>query len=63
MTFVQAMIRQGVTNSTFKVGDKVTVAVNPYRSGQPGGSYRGAIDVRGKRYGALDPTAARAAGD
>ena len=63
MSFIQNMMRQGMTNATFKVGDKVTVQVNPYRSGQPGGSYRGAVDVHGKHYGSLDPNAPRAGAD
>jgi hypothetical protein len=58
MSFIQNMLRQGVSGSTFKPGDKVTILVNPYRSGQPGGSYRGAIDAQGKRYGALNVEAA-----
>ena len=59
MSFVQNMMRQGILAQTFKPGDKVTLAVNPYRSGQPGGSYRGAVDGRGKKYGSLNPETAQ----
>lgn len=58
MSFIQNMMRQGMTVSTFKPGDKVTVVVNPYRDSRPGGSYRGAIDARGKKFGSLNPEAA-----
>ena len=61
MSFIQNMMRQGMTTSTFKPGDKVTIRVNPYRTGQPGGSYRGAIDASGRKYGALNPDTPRAA--
>jgi hypothetical protein len=60
MSFIQNMMRQGMTATTFKPGDKVSVLVNPYRSGQPGGSYRGAVDAQGKKYGAANPNAPRA---
>jgi hypothetical protein len=39
MSNIPNMIRQGITQSTFKVGDMVTVTVHPLRDGRPGGDY------------------------
>ncbi len=61
MSFIQNMMRQGMKASTFKAGDKVTVSFNPYRDGRMGGSYRGAVDSRGMKYGSLNPDTAQPA--
>jgi hypothetical protein len=53
MSFVQNMERQGMNSTTFKPGDKVTVKVNPLKDGRPGGSYTGAIDANGHKYGTM----------
>lgn len=39
MSNIPNMIRQGITQSTFKVGEQVTVSVHPLRDGRPGGDY------------------------
>lgn len=51
MSFTQNMERQGIGPTTFKVGDSVTLYVNPLRSGAFGGSYVGAIDAQGHKHG------------
>jgi hypothetical protein len=53
MSFVQNMERQGMNSTTFKPGDKVTVKVNPLKDGRPGGSYTGATDANGHKYGTM----------
>jgi hypothetical protein len=51
----QIMSRDGIENATFKKGDTVTMSVNPWRSGQPGGYYLGAVDAKGDKHGSLAP--------
>ena len=46
-TNIQGAGRMGILSSTFKAGDKVSVLVNPYRDGRPGGSWREITDARG----------------
>ena len=50
-SYTQNMERDGIGPATFKAGDKVTVFVNPLRSGTMGGSYVGAIDAQGHKHG------------
>jgi hypothetical protein len=50
MSYVQNMISRGITASTFKAGDVVTVTINPLRDGHPGGGYTTVIDAAGQRY-------------
>ncbi len=42
------LVRLGWKRSTLKIGDKVTVKVNPLRDGQPGGWYVGVTTADGK---------------
>jgi hypothetical protein len=51
MSYIQNMMTQGITASTFKPGDAVTIIMNPLRNGRPGGSYTGAVDAEGHKYG------------
>ena len=60
MSFVGNMERQGMNQATFKPGDKVSVRVFPLRDGRPGGSYNGAIDGAGHKYGNMADTPPRA---
>lgn len=46
-TNIQNAGSMGIVGGTFKVGDKVSVLVNPYRDGRPGGSWREATDAKG----------------
>ena len=39
MSNIPNMIRRGITQSTFKAGDVVTVRVHPLKDGRPGGNY------------------------
>ena len=50
MSSVQNMARRGVRGSTFKVGDQVTLSMNPLKSGSPGGKYTSVIAADGKTY-------------
>ncbi len=49
----QIMARDGIEQLTFKKGDAVTMSVNPWRSGQAGGYYMGAVDGKGGKHGSL----------
>ena len=40
---VNSLARQGWTRNAFKAGDKVTVYVNPLKTGEPGGSFVRAV--------------------
>lgn len=51
MSYTENMERDGIGPRTFKAGDKVTLYVNPLRSGAKGGSYVGAIDAQGHKHG------------
>ena len=44
-----SMSRKGWRRTTFKPGDKVTLAMNPMRDGSPGGALVYALDVQGNR--------------
>ena len=46
-TNIQGAGAMGITSKTFKAGDKVSVLINPYRDGRPGGSWREATDAQG----------------
>ena len=50
MSNIPNMIRQGITQSTFKVGDVVTVSVHPLRDGRPGGDYKTLTTAAGKTF-------------
>jgi hypothetical protein len=50
LSYLQNMIRHGITPTTFKEGDTVTIKVNPLRDGSPGGSFIGAVDTKGHEY-------------
>ena len=50
MSNIPNMIRQGITQSTFKVGDVVTVSVHPLRDGRPGGDYTTLTTAAGKTF-------------
>jgi hypothetical protein len=43
-------IRRGIGQTTFKVGDTVTVNVHPLKDGRPGGSYVTVVAADGKTY-------------
>jgi hypothetical protein len=46
--------QSGITESTLKPGDKVTVGVRPWRDGRHGGGFVFVVTTDGKNYGA-DP--------
>ena len=50
LSYLQNMLRHGITPATFKEGDTVTVKLNPLRDGNPGGSFTGAVDTKGNAY-------------
>jgi len=50
MSNIQNMIRRGIGGSTFKVGDRVSVTLNPLSNGNPGGNYVSIIAADGKTY-------------
>jgi hypothetical protein len=50
LSYLQNMMRHGVLPTTFKEGDTVTIKVNPLRDGNPGGSFIGAVDAKGREY-------------
>jgi hypothetical protein len=47
MSTVSNMIRRGIAANTFKVGDEVTVTMNPLRNGQSGGNYTRIESING----------------
>jgi hypothetical protein len=49
MSHVQNTISHGITASTFKPGDSVTIKMNPLHGGRPGGQYI-TIAKDGKEY-------------
>jgi hypothetical protein len=59
----QIMNRDRIDLQTFKRGDKVTLSVNPWRSGQFGGYYLGAVDAKGGRHGSLSEERGRSAAE
>jgi siroheme synthase len=50
MSNITNMQRRGIQRSTFKVGDTVTVRLNPLKDGRPGGNYTSVIAADGKTY-------------
>jgi hypothetical protein len=50
MSNITNMQRRGIQRSTFKVGDTVTVKLNPLKDGRPGGNYTSVIAADGKTY-------------
>lgn len=50
LSYLQNMLRHGITPATFKEGDTVTIKFNPLRDGNPGGSFTGAVDTQGHEY-------------
>lgn len=50
MSNIPNMIKRGITASTFKAGDSVTVKVHPLKDGRPGGNYVTVTAADGKTY-------------
>ena len=50
MSNIQNTLRSGIHQSTFKVGDVVTVTMNPLRDGRPGGNFTTITAADGKAY-------------
>jgi hypothetical protein len=50
MSAIPAMVRRGIQRSTFKVGDQISVTINPLKSGTAGGKYVSAVAADGKTY-------------
>ncbi len=50
MSTVRNMMARGITATTFRDGDTITVRFNPLRSGASGGSYTQVIDAGGRQY-------------
>jgi hypothetical protein len=50
MTNIPNMIRTGITKTTFKPGDTVTVVLRPLTDGKPGGNYKRITAADGKVY-------------
>lgn len=50
MSNLPNMIRRGIGQGTFKVGEQITVNMHPLRDGRPGGSYATIVDASGKKY-------------
>ena len=50
MSNIANMERRGIYRSTFKVGDVITVKVNPLRDGRAGGNYTSVTAADGKVY-------------
>jgi hypothetical protein len=50
MSNIQNTLRSGIRQSTFKVGDVVTVTMNPLRDGRPGGNFTVITAADGKVY-------------
>lgn len=50
MSNIGNMQTRGIHRSTFKVGDVVTVKINPLKNGRPGGNYTSVIAPDGKTY-------------
>jgi len=51
MSNIQNMIKQGINQSTLKVGEVVTVRVHPLRDGRPGGNYETLKTADGREFG------------
>src|SRR5215510_14410463 len=50
MSNIQNTLRSGIRQSTFKIGDIVTVTLNPLRDGRPGGNFTAITATDGKIY-------------
>ena len=50
MSNIQNTLRSGIRQSTFKVGDVVTVTLNPLRDSRPGGNFTSITAADGKAY-------------
>ena len=50
MSNIANMERRGIYRSTFRIGDVVTVTVNPLDDGRPGGNYTSVTAADGKTY-------------
>jgi hypothetical protein len=50
MSNIANMESRGIYRSTFKIGDVVTVKLNPLRDGRPGGNYTSITAAGGKTY-------------
>ena len=50
MSTVRIMMARGVTATTFRDGDTITVSFNALRGGGSGGSYTQVIDANGREY-------------
>ena len=50
MSNIQNTLRSGIRQSTFKVGDVITVTMNPLRDGRPGGNFTAITAADGKVY-------------
>ena len=48
MSNISNMESRGIYSSTFKVGDVVTVKINPLKDGRTGGNYTSVITADGK---------------
>jgi hypothetical protein len=50
MSNISNMLSRGIKQTTFKVGDVVTVTVNPLKNGRPGGNYTAVRTADGTDY-------------
>jgi hypothetical protein len=50
MSNIENMRSRGIVPSTFRVGDTVTVRLNPLKNGRPGGNYTSVTAADGKIY-------------
>lgn len=50
MSNIENMRSRGIVQSTFRVGDVVTVTLNPLKDGRPGGNYTSVKAADGKTY-------------
>jgi hypothetical protein len=50
MSNIENMRSRGIVASTFRVGDLVTVKLNPLKNGRPGGNYTSVTASDGKTY-------------
>ena len=50
MSNIENMRTRGIVASTFRIGDVVTVKLNPLKNGRPGGNYTSITAADGKTY-------------
>ena len=50
MSNIENMRSRGIVAATFRVGDVVTVKLNPLKNGRPGGNYTSVTAADGKTY-------------